>query len=144
MVTNADGFSTSGEFQVLLQTFGACSQALITMSYDHHASLRSRHWSFQFLCAVAVVISMFWSDAVYQCVHFRKLLRSCLPVHHSSLVSHLYLTCVSPKRLFAGLPSAVPDDWPGGGIICFPQSGGWVRVLLGFTFLFFVHQVVRY
>lgn len=47
------------------------------------------------------------------------------------------LTRVSPKRLLAGLPSAVPDDWPGGGIICFPQSGGWVRLLLRFTFLFF-------
>lgn len=101
------GWSFTSEFQVLRpRCFGACSQALITMSCDHHASLFNAHWSFWFSCAVAVVISMLWSDAVYQYVRFRKCCgQACGFTTGARFTSVLLvLSRVSPKRLLMASP----------------------------------------
>lgn len=115
------------------------------MSYDHHASLFNGHWSFWFLCAVAVMISMFSSDAVYQYVLFRKCCaHACQFTAGARFTSMLLvLSRVSPKHLLAGLPSAVPDDRPSGGIIHFPQSGveSDSNCLTFFFFLFLLSQI---
>lgn len=108
-------------------------------------------WSSRFAPQPSLTLSVLMCCG---CGDFHVLIWCCLSIYAFQEVAALVLagspqesrftsvlvvlTRVSPKRLLAGLPSAVPDDWSGGGIICFPQSGGWVRLLLRFTFLFFL------
>lgn len=124
---------------VPLQTFGACSQSLITMSYDHHAFLPNRHWSFRFFFLTCCG----WGDfhvLIWCCLSiraFQEALKRVLAGWPQDLVSHLWP--VSPKT-----PSRWPPQRCSGWLArwwnnSFPAiwGGGWVRLTVALFHLFF-------
>lgn len=81
------------------------------------------------VCVVAVVISIYWSNGVYQNVYFRKC------SHHKSL----FHICSSPSvpsftKTPCCLPSAVLEDWLWSWIINLAQLGVGLQLLFRLSF----------